>query len=119
MKASTRGFISKAMKSFLARAKKKRGLKRRKPKKSKIKHRVSFKERPAEAENRSKVGHFELDLVFKRKAGECGACNVSGFDIMPIAYHYGENNTLLITFFPLYRHRQGARVAAILHLLKV
>jgi IS30 family transposase len=57
---------SQDVRKLLPRAKGKRGLVRKKPKKSKIPNRVGIEQRPQEIEDRSVVGHFEGDLVFNR-----------------------------------------------------
>ena len=56
----------KDLKKLLPRAKPKRGLVRKKPKKSKIPDRVGIEKRPKEIEDRSTPGHFEADLVFNK-----------------------------------------------------
>lgn len=53
------------LKKLLVRSRRKRGLKR-KPKRSKIKDRVSVHDRPGDIDKRIEVGHFEADLIFNR-----------------------------------------------------
>ena len=52
------------LKKLLVRAHKKRGLRRKKPKVSKIKNRVSIHVRPEAINQRLEPGHFEGDLIF-------------------------------------------------------
>ena len=55
------------LRALLPRAKKKRGLSRKKQQnKSKIPHRKSLDMRPAKINDRSVIGHFEADLVFNK-----------------------------------------------------
>ena len=51
---------------LLPRAKRKRGLAKRRLKKSNIPERVSIHDRPPELANRQSDGHFEADLVFNK-----------------------------------------------------
>lgn len=54
------------LQKLLPRAKRKRGLVRKKLKKSKIPNRVGIENRPAEIASRMTGGHFEADLVFNK-----------------------------------------------------
>jgi IS30 family transposase len=64
------------MHKFLIRAHKKRGLKRKAKKASKIKNRISVHDRPEVINNRSETGHLEADLIFNKGSMSQNVCTL-------------------------------------------